>query len=126
MGEVKALDTSVLFRLFDINAPEELKNKICQILFTERVFIPCEVVVELTYLLRTRLKKTKLEVVDIVSWLFLRGNVELEAECLSAISLWKNTTLDKLADALVIVKAKKRNCLLVTLDREMFKTYSEF
>ena len=63
---------------------------------------------------------------DIISWLFLRENVELEPECLSALSLWENSTLDKLADALIVVKAKGRNCALVTLDEEMFKIYSQF
>ena len=126
MGEIKVLDTSVIFRLFDEKAPKDLKEEIKQILFNERVFIPCEVVVELSYLLRTRLKKTKPEVVDIISWLFLRENVELEPECLSALSLWENSTLDKLADALIVVKAKRRNCALVTLDEEMFKVYSQF
>ena len=126
MGEIKALDTSVIFRLFDEKAPKDLKEEIKRILFNERVFIPCEVVVELSYLLRTRLKKTKPEVVDIISWLFLRENVELEPECLSALSLWENSTLDKLADALIVVKAKRRNCALVTLDEEMFKVYSQF
>ncbi len=123
MGEIKALDTSVVFRLFDEKALEDLKGEIRRILFSEKVFIPCEVVVELSYLLRTRLKKTKPEVVGIISWLFLRENVELEPECLSALSLWENSTLDKLADALIVVKAKKRNCALVTLDEEMFKVY---
>ncbi|HIC08928.1 MAG TPA: type II toxin-antitoxin system VapC family toxin [Aquificales bacterium] len=122
---MKVLDTSVVFRLFDENAEHDLKEEIKQILFNERIFIPCEVIVELSYLLRTRLKKSKPEVVEIVSWLFLRENVELEPECLSALSLWKNSTLDKLVDALIIVKSKKRNCLLVTLDEEMFKVYSE-
>lgn len=126
MGEIKALDTSVVFRLFDEKTDDNLKREIEQILFNERVFIPCEVVVELSYLLRTRLKKSKFEVVNILSWLFLRDNVELEPECLSALSLWENSTLDKLADALVVVKAKQRNCLLVTLDEEMFKVYSKF
>jgi len=125
MKEIKVLDTSVVFRLFDENAEHDLKEEIKQILFNERIFIPCEVIVELSYLLRTRLKKSKPEVVEIVSWLFLRENVELEPECLSALSLWKNSTLDKLVDALIIVKSKKRNCLLVTLDEEMFKVYSE-
>ena len=124
MKEIKVLDTSVVFRLFDENAEHDLKEEIKQILFNERIFIPCEVIVELSYLLRTRLKKSKPEVVEIVSWLFLRENVELEPECLSALSLWKNSTLDKLVDALIIVKSKKRNCLLVTLDEEMFKVYS--
>ena len=125
MEEIKALDTSVIFRLFDERAPEDLKEEIRRILFNERVFIPCEVVVELSYLLKTRLRKTKPEVVNIVSWLFLRENVELEPDCLSALSLWKNSTLDKLADALIVVKAKRRGCALVTLDEEMFKVYSE-
>ena len=125
MKEIKVLDTSIVFRLFDENAEHDLKEEIKQILFNERIFIPCEVIVELSYLLRTRLKKSKPEVVEIVSWLFLRENVELEPECLSALSLWKNSTLDKLVDALIIVKSKKRNCLLVTLDEEMFKVYSE-
>jgi len=124
--EIKVLDTSVVFRLFDENTDEELRKEIEQILFNEKVFIPCEVVVELSYLLRTRLKKTKPEVVSILSWLFLRDNVELEPECLSALSLWENSTLDKLADALIIVKAKRRECSLVTLDEEMFKVYSGF
>jgi len=83
-------------------------------------------VVELSYLLKTRLRKTKLEVVDIVSWLLLRENMELEPDCLSALSLWENSTLDKLADALIVVKAKRRGCALVTLDKEMFKVYSKF
>jgi len=82
--------------------------------------------VELSYLLKTWLKKTKPEVVNIVSWLFLRENVKLESDCLSALSLWENSTLDKLADALIVVKAKKRGCVLVILDEEMFKVYSEF
>ena len=124
--EIKVLDTSVVFRLFDENTDEELRKEIEQILFNEKVFIPCEVVVELSYLLRTRLKKTKPEVVSILFWLFLRDNVELEPECLSALSLWENSTLDKLADALIIVKAKRKNCSLVTLDEEMFKVYSGF
>ncbi len=126
MEEIKALDTSVIFRLFDERAPEDLKEEIRRILFNERVFIPCEVVVELSYLLKTRLRKTKPEVANIVSWLFLRENVELEPDCLSALSLWENSTLDKLADALIVVKAKKKGCALVTLDEEMFKVYSEF
>ena len=126
MEEIKALDTSVIFRLFDGRTPEGLKEEIRRILFNERVFIPCEVVVELSYLLKTRLRKTKPEVVNIVSWLFLRENVELELDCLSALSLWENSTLDKLADALIVVKAKRRGCTLVTLDEEMFKVYGEF
>ncbi len=52
--------------------------------------------------------------------------MELEPECLSALGLWENSALDKLADALIVVKAKKRNCALVTLDEEIFKVYGEF
>ncbi len=122
-GEAKALDTSVVFRLFDVNAPEDLKNEIERILFNQKVFIPCEVIVELTYLLRTRLKKRKFEIYDIITTLFLRENVEFEPECLSALVLWSNSTLDKLADALIIVKAKKRGCSLITLDEEMAEVY---
>ncbi|NPB05712.1 MAG: type II toxin-antitoxin system VapC family toxin [Aquificae bacterium] len=123
--EAKALDTSVIFRLFDANTPEELKKEIERILFNQKVFIPCEVIVELTYLLRTRLKKKKLEIYDVITALFLRENVELEPECLSALLLWSNSTLDKLADALIIVKAKKRNCALITLDEEMAEVYKK-
>ncbi|MEO2153210.1 MAG: PIN domain-containing protein [Aquificota bacterium] len=122
-GEAKALDTSVVFRLFDVNAPEDLKKEIERILFNQKVFIPCEVIVELTYLLRTRLKKRKFEIFDIITTLFLRENVEFEPECLSALVLWSNSTLDKLADALIIVKAKKRGCSLITLDEEMAEVY---
>ncbi|GEM_PF-1574161 len=124
-GEAKALDTSVIFRLFDVNTPEELKKEIERILFNQRVFIPCEVIVELTYLLRTRLKKKKFEIYDIITSLFLRENIELEPECLSALLLWSNSTLDKLVDALIIIKAKKRNCALITLDEEMAEVYKK-
>jgi len=125
MDEIKILDTSVVFRLFDKQTPKELREEIEHILFNEKVFIPCEVIIELSYLLRTHLRKTKFEVINLITGLFLRGNIELEPECLSALSLWENSTLDKLADALIIVKAKRKNGTLITLDEEMFKVYKE-
>ena len=125
MEEIKVLDTSVVFRLFDKQTPNELREEIEHILFNEKVFIPCEVIIELSYLLRTRFRKTKSEVISLITGLFLRENIELEPECLSALSLWENSTLDKLADALIIVKAKQKNGTLVTLDKEMFKVYKE-
>jgi len=125
MDEIKVLDTSVVFRLFDKQTPNELRKEIEHILFNEKVFIPCEVIIELSYLLRTRFRKTKSEVISLITGLFLRENIELEPECLSALSLWENSTLDKLADALIIVKAKQKNGTLVTLDKEMFKVYKE-
>lgn len=125
MDEIKILDTSVVFRLFDKQTPKELREEIEHILFNEKVFIPCEVIIELSYLLRTHLRKTKFEVINLITGLFLRGNIELEPECLSALSLWENSTLDKLADALIIIKAKRKNGTLITLDEEMFKVYKE-
>ena len=122
--EIKTVDTSVVFRIFDENTDEELKNEIEQLLLKERVFIPCEVIIELSYLLKTRLRKTKREIIEIISRYFLRDNIELEPECLSALTLWENSTLDKLVDALILIKARERNCTLITLDKEMQKVYS--
>jgi len=126
MEEIKVLDTSVVFRLFDKQTPNELREEIEHILFNEKVFIPCEVIIELSYLLKTHLRKTKSEVINLITSLFLRENIELEPECLSALSLWENSTLDKLADALIIIKAKQKNGTLITLDEEMFKVYKKF
>lgn len=124
MEELKTIDTSVVFRLFDENTDKDLKNEIKQLLLKESIFIPCEVIIELSYLLKTRLGKTKREIIEIISQYFLRDNIEFEPKCLSALILWENSTLDKLVDALILVKARERNSVLITLDKEMQKVYS--
>lgn len=124
MEELKTIDTSVVFRLFDENTDKNLRNEIKQLLLKEKIFIPCEVIIELSYLLKTRLRKTKREIIEIISQHFLRDNIELEPKCLSALILWENSTLDKLVDALILVKARERNSVLITLDKEMQKVYS--
>jgi len=122
---LKVLDTSVLFRLYDDKVDPLLKREVKVLLEKEKIFIPCEVVVELSYLLRKSLRMTKREVLRELEKLFLRDNVLLEPECREALSLWVNSTLDKLADALILVKSKKRGATLITLDEEMEKTYGE-
>ena len=116
------IDTSVLFRLFE--KKESKKKREAQILLEkEELFIPSEVIVELSYLLRTQASLSKKEIIHELRKIISRQNVETEEEVLIALEIFENYPIDKIVDALGIVKALKRGYGLITNDETQAKAF---
>ncbi len=116
------VDTSVLFRLFE-KGESRKKREAKTILEKEELFIPSEVIVELSYLLKTRVKLSKKEIIHEIRKIISYPNIETEEEVLIALEIFDNYPVDKIVDALEIAKALKRGYGLITNDETQAKVF---
>ena len=78
---------------------------------------------ELSYLLRTQASLSKKEIIHELRKIISRQNVETEEEVLIALEIFENYPIDKIVDALGIVKALKRGYGLITNDETQAKAF---
>ena len=116
------IDTSVLFRLFEKGESKE-KREAQILLEKEELFIPSEVIAELSYLLRTQASMSKREIIHELRKIISHPNIETEEEVLIALEIFENYPIDKIVDALEIAKALKKGYGLITNDETQAKVF---
>ncbi len=118
------VDTSVIYRIFEKGESKE-KEEALRILRDENIYIPCEVIAEIFYLLRRNLKLSKRETVEEIRKIISFPNVETDKEVPEALLILEREKIDKFTDALSIVKAISKGYGLITNDKAQAETFKK-
>lgn len=118
------MDTSVIYRIFEKVESKE-KEEALRILESEDIYIPTEVIVEVFYLLKHSLNLSKVEAVEEIRKIINRPNVETDKEIPQALLILERGKIDKITDALGIVKAISKGYGLITNDEAQAKTFEK-